>query len=119
MPPHITADAEGETVTIDGFTVSGWLCDDRHCTHCASAQVYCDDYDAYFCPVCNVWLEPVAVIRRAAFAQVALPRQFPAGDESGRPPTWTCAAWMLATAVPWLDGKPVVDIIRRRGASAC
>jgi hypothetical protein len=58
MPPHITADEEGGTVTIDGFTVSGHLFDDQRCPHCASAQVYYDDYDAFFCPVCNVWLEP-------------------------------------------------------------
>jgi hypothetical protein len=58
MPPYISADADGGTVTIDGFTVSGQLFDDLHCPHCASAQVYYDDYDAYLCPACNVWLEP-------------------------------------------------------------
>ncbi len=45
------------TVTIDGVCVPGHIDRERTCSACGSARIYHDDFDAYFCPACNTWLE--------------------------------------------------------------
>lgn len=44
----------GKTV-IDGFVDT---IQNKKCPECQSLRVYYEKYDAYFCPQCDVWLEP-------------------------------------------------------------
>src|SRR5436305_7277580 len=57
MPRNIVQDNVEHTVVIDGMRIPGSLDEHRRCRTCGSARVYHDDYDAHFCPTCNVWLE--------------------------------------------------------------
>jgi hypothetical protein len=57
MRRHITEDRERDFVRIDNVEFSGWIAKDRPCSICGASQIYHDDYDAYFCPTCNAWLE--------------------------------------------------------------
>jgi hypothetical protein len=45
------------TVIIDGIEIEGFIDEERFCPICRSNQVYFDDYDSYFCPECNYWIE--------------------------------------------------------------
>ena len=56
----IVENEQDGTVTIDGaITIDGLVMDikDAQCDKCQSEVIYYDDYDAYFCAYCNVWLE--------------------------------------------------------------
>ena len=44
------------TVVIGDYEVEGFI-DDQTCPECKEFRIYNDDYDAFFCPQCNVWLE--------------------------------------------------------------
>lgn len=52
----VEEDKRAGTVTVDGFTVPGWI-SGRPCPKCGAGDVYHEELDAYFCPCCNVWLE--------------------------------------------------------------
>jgi len=56
MPKKITEDEHG-FVTIDGQKIEGWIEEDTPCGICNGPRIYSDDYDAFFCPRCNLWLE--------------------------------------------------------------
>lgn len=56
MTHKIQEDAERGVVVIDEVAIPGHLDENRRC-QCGSAQVYHDEFDAYFCPDCNLWLE--------------------------------------------------------------
>jgi hypothetical protein len=47
----------GGRVLIDGYVIDGFVDDETHCRTCGGPRVYYDDYDAFFCPECNLWLE--------------------------------------------------------------
>lgn len=53
----ITAHRELALVEIEGHQISGWIDEDVRCKSCSASRIYYDDYDAFFCPECNVWLE--------------------------------------------------------------
>lgn len=57
MPRHITEERERDIVRIDGVEICGWIAEGSKCLKCGDSQIYFDDYDAYFCPTCNAWLE--------------------------------------------------------------
>jgi hypothetical protein len=57
MSRAVTQDSKNGVVIVGGVRVPGSIDDIRHCPHCGSARIYHDDYDSYFCPVCNMWLE--------------------------------------------------------------
>jgi len=57
MHKTITEDSESGVVTIGEVRVSGWIDDIAPCGRCGTRRIYHEDYDAYFCPDCNVWLE--------------------------------------------------------------
>ncbi|WP_088071966.1 hypothetical protein [Gottfriedia luciferensis] len=44
-------------VIIDGFEVEGFIDKTQHCSKCKSSFIYYEDFDAYFCPKCNIWTE--------------------------------------------------------------
>ncbi len=47
-----------DSVIVDGRVICGLLADDRPCQFCyKTLSVYFDDFDAYACPSCNLWLE--------------------------------------------------------------
>jgi len=52
----IYEDTKEDKVHIDDKVVSGWI-DEEKCTKCGNLRIYSDDYDAYFCAHCNIWLE--------------------------------------------------------------
>ena len=52
----VTEDNNKGVVVIDGREIDGHI-DERVCPKCGRARIYYDDYDAYFCAFCNVWLE--------------------------------------------------------------
>ncbi|HTI97724.1 MAG TPA: hypothetical protein VL527_02385 [Dongiaceae bacterium] len=56
MKKSITEDSANGMVLIGDISVPGWI-DDVSCGHCGAARIYHEDYDAYFCPTCNLWLE--------------------------------------------------------------
>ena len=43
-------------VTVSRYVIPGFR-DTTPCTTCGEPRVYHHDYDAYFCPRCNSWLE--------------------------------------------------------------
>ena len=48
----------GSTVKIGNKIISGFLdAENKRHEDCGAIRVYYEDYDAYFCPKCNVWLE--------------------------------------------------------------
>lgn len=59
MPKHITEDSKQGIVTINERKISGWISDDARCSTCGASRIYYDDFDAFFCPECNAWLEGV------------------------------------------------------------
>ncbi|MGE7114585.1 hypothetical protein [Lysinibacillus sp. NPDC047702] len=48
---------DGYKVIIDNFVFDGQVEQDNFCSNCKFNLVYYDDFDAYFCPKCNSWLE--------------------------------------------------------------
>ncbi len=45
------------SVIIDGYEVEGFIDDERTCNSCKTNEVFYEEYDAYFCPKCNLWTE--------------------------------------------------------------
>ena len=43
-------------IIIGEYEIEGFI-DDETCLKCSQNKVYYDDYDAFICPQCNVWLE--------------------------------------------------------------
>ena len=54
--PNVEENKAQGTVSIDGHRISGFV-DDELCATCGARRMYYDDFDAYFCAACNVWLE--------------------------------------------------------------
>ena len=52
----IVENEENGVVTIGEYEVEGFV-DDQLCPKCNEPRIYSFDYDAFFCPQCNVWLE--------------------------------------------------------------
>jgi hypothetical protein len=52
----VIEDNDKGVVPIDGREIDGFI-DERVCPGCGQARIYYDDYDAFFCAFCNVWLE--------------------------------------------------------------
>ncbi|TRZ39822.1 hypothetical protein CEQ21_02430 [Niallia circulans] len=46
-----------DLVIIDGFEVDGFIDTEQRCLNCKFHLVYYEEFDAYFCPYCNVWKE--------------------------------------------------------------
>lgn len=44
-------------VKIGDFEFYGQIKQDKFCTTCEVNLVYYDDFDAWFCPKCNDWIE--------------------------------------------------------------
>jgi len=45
------------TVFIGKHEFEGFIDDSETCPKCSENRIYYDDYDSFFCPQCNVWLE--------------------------------------------------------------
>ncbi len=43
-------------VEINGDQIDGWV-DDALCVACANKRIYYNNFDAFFCADCNIWLE--------------------------------------------------------------
>jgi len=54
--PTVEEDDTSGTVSIDGREITGFV-DHQLCASCGAPRVYYGAFDAYFCAVCNVWLE--------------------------------------------------------------
>jgi hypothetical protein len=48
---------DGDPVLINGVPVDGFFDGDNECEACGLPRIYHVRYDAYFCAVCNRWLE--------------------------------------------------------------
>lgn len=46
-----------DKVNIDGFEICGHIDQEQSCSTCKNHLIYHEDFDAYFCPACNHWLE--------------------------------------------------------------
>lgn len=44
-------------VIIDDFEFYGQIEQEKFCFKCKSNLLYYDDFDTYFCPKCNSWIE--------------------------------------------------------------
>ncbi|SES44419.1 hypothetical protein [Psychrobacillus sp. OK032] len=44
-------------VIIDDFEFYGQIEQEKYCPKCKFNFVYYDDFDTYFCPKCNSWIE--------------------------------------------------------------
>ncbi|MBB4826321.1 hypothetical protein HNO89_003580 [Sporosarcina luteola] len=44
-------------VTIGDFELYGQIEEEKYCSTCNFNLIYYDDFDTYFCPKCNNWLE--------------------------------------------------------------
>jgi len=53
---NVTKNDEKGVVIIGDIEIKGFV-DDESCQKCLKPRIYYDDYDAFFCPYCNVWLE--------------------------------------------------------------
>ena len=45
------------TVTYKNARFHGWIAHNKFCTECKRIALYSEDYDAYFCAACDLWLE--------------------------------------------------------------
>ena len=54
-PMEIHEDQDEGVVSIDGYQVYGFIMD-IVCRRCGGPLIMNEDYDAEFCPVCNIWL---------------------------------------------------------------
>ena len=52
----VTENDEKGVVVIDGREIDGFI-DERVCQKCERARIYYDEYDAFFCAFCKMWLE--------------------------------------------------------------
>lgn len=52
----VVDDEEKGVVVAGGREIEGFI-DSRVCPRCCEHRIYFDDYDAFFCASCNVWLE--------------------------------------------------------------
>lgn len=48
---------EDGKVIIDHFELYGQIEREKYCSTCKFNLVYYDDFDTYFCPKCNNWIE--------------------------------------------------------------
>ncbi|WML48750.1 hypothetical protein RCG23_00990 [Neobacillus sp. PS3-34] len=46
-----------DSVIIDGYEIEGFIDKELCCNKCSTSLVYYEDFDAYFCPKCNLWTE--------------------------------------------------------------
>ena len=53
---ELRADAKRNLVIIDGHEVLGSLDPDR-CSVCGTTLVFHQQWDASFCPLCNLWVD--------------------------------------------------------------
>jgi ribosomal protein S27E len=53
---EVIEDEERGVVIVDGVEIEGHV-EDIRCPACDERKIYYDRYDAYFCAVCNSWLE--------------------------------------------------------------
>jgi len=67
MPKAIIKDSASGIVSVGDISVPGWVDDIKPCDHCGSRRIYHSDYDAYFCPACNVWVEHTCNDKPCAF----------------------------------------------------
>lgn len=52
----ITEEENENIVNINQHKVGGFL-SEENCPNCGTRKVYHEDFDAYFCPQENIWLE--------------------------------------------------------------
>lgn len=52
----IEENQDEDLVRINGLEIAGHIAD-GNCSACQLPRIYYEDYDAYFCPRCNIWLE--------------------------------------------------------------
>ncbi|MGG0658104.1 hypothetical protein [Rummeliibacillus pycnus] len=48
---------DDDKVIIDDFEFYGHIEQEQFCSKCEFNLVYNEDFDAYFCPKCNLWTE--------------------------------------------------------------
>jgi hypothetical protein len=53
---NLVEDEEKNVVIINGSEIDGFI-HDEICPQCSENRIYFEDYDAFFCASCNVWLE--------------------------------------------------------------
>lgn len=46
-----------DKVKIRRFSIYGFIDDIAKCNKCRGKRIYYEEYDSYFCPHCNIWLE--------------------------------------------------------------
>ena len=56
---------DGYKVVIDNFVFEGQVEQDNFCSNCKFNLVYYDDFDTYFCPKCNSWIDQSVVTQNA------------------------------------------------------
>ena len=56
---EIRENEEKETIIMGDQEIKGFLDDDKYCLECSGTRIYYENYDSFFCPQCNVWLESV------------------------------------------------------------
>lgn len=54
---EIRENEEKGTIIIGNQEIEGFIDDSKICLKCSQNQIYYDDYDSFFCPNCNIWLE--------------------------------------------------------------
>jgi len=52
----VTENSDRGVVIVEGREIEGFI-DEEICVSCCQFRVYYDDFDAFFCPQCNNWLE--------------------------------------------------------------
>ena len=57
MHREVIENKDKGTVEIDGVAIDGFLDQEKPCPKCFNPRVYASEFDTYFCPQCNVWLE--------------------------------------------------------------
>lgn len=59
---------EQHKVIVGKIEIVGFV-DNENCSLCSQNKVYYDDYDSYFCPQCNIWLESVCSDKKCEFCR--------------------------------------------------
>jgi hypothetical protein len=72
----ISEDSNAGIVTIGVCQIPGWI-DDIACDSCGSRRICHEDYDAYFCPSCDAWLESTCSDKACSYCSQRPDRPLP------------------------------------------
>ncbi|MDD3927094.1 MAG: hypothetical protein PHT33_10615 [bacterium] len=66
---NVREDADDAIVYIGDMAIRGFIFEDELCPQCGHRQIYHEDYDAEFCPICNIWLISACTDKKCSYCK--------------------------------------------------